>query len=219
MIAKELVSHELTPISKSDSGEDAIALMSIFHVRHLPVIENGEYLGLISEDDIYNHDMDAKVGTFHYVFPRLFAFENFHIFEVMGIMANHNLSIIPVLDAKEKFIGVITQDDLISYYAKTFSFSEPGSILVLETSKANYSLAEISRIVESENAAIISTFLSTSADHNSVEVTLKINKKDINSIIASFVRFDYHIKATFSELEYVDALKDRYDLLMTYLNV
>ena len=104
-------------------------------------------------------------------------------------------------------------------YAKSFSFSEPGSILVLGTSKPNYSLAEISRIVESENASILSTFLTSIENSNEVQVTLKINKRDINSIIATFQRYDYEITASFSEYEYIDDMKDRYDALMNYLNV
>ena len=72
---------------------------------------------------------------------------------------------------------------------------------------------------ESENAAILSTFLTSEENSNRVQVTLKINKQDIGSIIASFQRFDYDITATFSDYEYIDDLKERYDALMSYLNV
>jgi len=219
MIAKELLSYEVSPLRTSDTGEEAITIMSIYHVKHLPIVNEVQFLGLISEEDILNHDLDEAIGSYSLSLARPFAYENDHIFEVMSKMAQGSLTVIPVIDLEDNFVGVITQEDLLLYYAKSFSFSEPGSIVVIKTSKPNYSLAEIARIVESESASIISSFLTTSESSNEVQVTLKINKQDINSIIASFQRFDYEIEAMFSEYEYIDDLKERYDSLMAYLNV
>lgn len=219
MTAKDLISYELSPLRSSDTGEESITMMSIFHVKHLPIVNDVQFLGLISEDDILNHDMDEPIGSYSLGLVRPFSYETEHIFEVMSKMANGNLTVIPVVDSDDNYVGLIKMEDLVLYYAKSFSFSEPGSILVLSTSKPNYSLAEISRIVESESAAILSSFLTATDESTEVQVTLKINKRDINSIIAAFQRFDYEITASFSEYEYIDDMKDRYDALMSYLNV
>jgi CBS domain-containing protein len=142
-----------------------------------------------------------------------------HLFEVMRKMAEYELTVIPVIDNTERYVGSITLESLMLYYANSFSFEEPGSILVLETDRAHYSMFEIARIVEEESAAILCSFL-TFEDHSSrVTVTLKINKQDITRITASFVRYDYTIKGTFTELEINDTLQDRYDSFMHYLNV
>lgn len=219
MIAKDLISYELSPLRTSDTGEEAITMMGIFHVKHLPIVNDVELLGVISEEIILNHDMDESIGSYSLGLVRPYVEETDHIFEVMSKMAHAGLTVIPVVNKDDEYLGLITQEDLILFYAKSFSFSERGSILVISTSKPNYSLAEISRIVESENAAILSTFLTSVEDSNEVQVTLKINKQDINAIIASFQRYDYTITAMFSEYEYVDDLKERYDALMSYLNV
>ncbi len=219
MTAKDLISYELSPLRTSDTGEESITMMSIFHVKHLPIVNETQFLGLISEDDILNHDMDEPIGSYRLGLARPFCYESEHIFEVMSKMANGNLTVIPVVDADDNYTGLIKMEDLVLYYAKSFSFSEPGSILVISTTKPNYSLAEISRIVESESASILSTFLTSTDESTEVQVTLKINKRDINSIIAAFQRFDYEITASFSEYEYIDDMKDRYDALMSYLNV
>lgn len=219
MIAKDLISHEHSPLQTSDTGEDAITMMSIFHVKHLPIVDDTMFLGLLSEEIILNHDMDDQIGKYSLGLARPFAFETDHIFEVMSKMATDRLTVIPIVDKSERYLGLITMEDLIQYYASSFSFSEPGSILVLSTTKPQYSLAEISRIVESENAAILSTFLTSADQSTEVQVTLKINKQDIGAIIASFQRFGYGITASFSDYEYIDDLKERYDSLMSYLNV
>jgi len=50
-------------------------------------------------------------------------------------------------------------------------------------------------------------------------VTIKINRMDIGPVIQTFIRFDYQVKATFFEGELNEALKDRYDSLMKYLDI
>ncbi|MCB0641068.1 MAG: CBS domain-containing protein, partial [Phaeodactylibacter sp.] len=85
--------------------------------------------------------------------------------------------------------------------------------------RRDYSLAEMSRLVESENAAVLSAFVSSSLDGSLIDVTLKINRQNVQPIISVFERFNYEIKATFNERDYTDTLRERYDLLMNYLNV
>ena len=100
-----------------------------------------------------------------------------------------------------------------------FHLKNRGSIIILETNKRQYSLAEISRIIESEDASILSSFLTSEDESTNVTVTIKVNRQDISRIISALERYDYHVKGKFSEQEYFDELKDRYDALMTYLNV
>ncbi|MFZ1751627.1 MAG: CBS domain-containing protein, partial [Saprospiraceae bacterium] len=156
---------------------------------------------------------------FRLSYLRPFCLENEHIFEVMTKMGRYKLTMIPVIDEKENYLGVITMEDLLQYFATHFSFAENGSIVILESTKGDYSLAAIARIAESEDISILSSFLNTVPDTNRVYITLKLNRQDINVFKASLERFGYDVSATFSEVGYHEGLKDRYDSLMSYLNV
>jgi signal-transduction protein with cAMP-binding, CBS, and nucleotidyltransferase domain len=219
MIASELISDLLTPLMTSDTGEESLTLMSINHIKHLPIVNDKMLLGVISDEDILSNDLQEPIGSYNLSLSKAFVYENEHLFEIMSRMAASNLTTIPVIDFEENYLGLITQENLLQFYASSFSFTEPGSILVLETSKRQYSLAEISRIVESENGTILSSFLTSEPDSTSILITLKINRQDINHIIKTFQRYDYLIKGSFTEKEYVDGLKERYDSLISYLNV
>lgn len=219
MIAETLISDEIIPLRTSDTGEEAISMMDDFYVRHLPIVNNKQLLGLISEDDILNYDAGEPVGSFSLSMVRPYASRKDHIYELLRLLAEYHLTLIPVVDEEENYIGVVTLEALLLYFAQTASFSEPGSIVVLEMSKHDYSLAEIARIVESENAAILSSFITTNLESTRVDITIKINRQNIQSIIATFERFDYEIKASFNEADYVGSLQERYDALMSYLNV
>jgi predicted transcriptional regulator len=219
MIAETLISDIIVPLKTSDTGEDALGMMNDFYLRHLPIVNDKQLLGLLSEDDILDHDVLEPVGSYQLSLTQIRVNKRDHIYEIMRLLAENRLTIIPVIDDQQNYVGLITLEDVLSQFAQSGSFAEPGCILVLEVGKRDYSLSEIARIVESENAAILSSFIISSLESPRVDVTLKINRQNIQPIIAAFERYDYQIKASFNEAEYVDSLKDRYDALIAYLNV
>lgn len=219
MIAAELISQLLAPLRTSDTGDQALAMMSIYHVKHLPIVNNEELLGTISEEDILTGHMDEPIGSYVLTLNRAHVNQHDHLFEVMAKMAHDQLTAIPVVDDRMTYLGVITQEELIQFYARSFSFTEPGSILVLEMARHDYSLAEISRIIESEGIRILSAFLTKSPDSEIVFVTIKIGESDAQRAKATLERHEYHVKASFSEKSYMEDLTEHYDALMHYLNV
>ena len=80
-------------------------------------------------------------------------------------------------------------------------------------------MVEIAQIVESNDAKILSSYIMSSVDSTTIEVTLKINKIELDSIIRTFERYDYTIKASFQKSGNDTDLQFRYDALMNYLNL
>ncbi len=219
MIAEKLVSDDLIPLRTSDTGEEALEMMNEFYVRHLPIVNNRQLLGLISEDDILDFDATEAVGSYSLSLTRPYVKSSDHIYEVMRILAESFLTLVPVVDEENNYIGVITQESLLRYFANTTAFAEHGSILVLEVQRHDYSLTEIARIIESENVLILSVFIASDETASTIDITIKTNAQNLQAVIATFERFNYNIKASFNEADYMDSLKERYDSLMMYLNV
>lgn len=219
MIARELISQIVAPLRTSDTGEEALTTMHVYHLKHLPIVNNETLLGTISEEDILAHDLNEAIGSYGLSLIKAHANGSDHLFEVMGKLGEYHLTSIPVVNDEDRYLGMITQEGLLQYYAKSFSFAEPGSIMVLEMERHDYSLAKISRIIEAENVAILSSFITNNPDNGSVFVTLKINQQDPDRIIATLERHDFSIRATFSEETYMENMKERYDAFMHYLNV
>lgn len=219
MRAVTLITDEIPPLMHSDSGEKALNWMEEFKVSHLPVLKNGNFVGVISESDLL--DQGNPEWTLDKLFqhlPRPYAFEGDHIYQVLAKMAEFKLSLIPILDRDEKYLGCTSVHHLLTLIANTGSIKENGGILVLEMARIDYSMAEIAQIVEGNDAKILSSYIMSSPDSTNIEVTLKINTIELDRIIRSFERYEYIIKASFQKSQYAEDLKFRYDALMNYLN-
>jgi acetoin utilization protein AcuB len=220
MIAKDLISDAVLPLKSSDTGLMAMHWFDEFRVSHLPVVSDSQLLGLISEEDIYAAgSFEEPIWNFQLQLQNLSILQSRHIYEVLKLFADYKLTTLPVVDEKGAYLGVITLADLVEKMATTAAVSNPGGILVLELNANDFSMVEISRIVEDNDAKILSFYITSPADSTRLELTLKLNRIDIQPVIQSFLRYNYTIKASFFESDYFDNLRDRYDLLMTYLNV
>jgi hypothetical protein len=135
--------------------------------------------------------------------------EDQHIYDVIRLFYELQLTVVPVLDVKKNYLGLIPINMMNEYFATLTSSSEPGGIIVLEISNKNNSLAHMAQIVESDNAQVLSSYVRTFPDSTKMEVTLKVNKVDISAIIATFMRYEYNIKATFNHSDDNDGSKDR----------
>jgi predicted transcriptional regulator len=220
MIARNLITDGIMPLKTSDSGRTALSWMEDFRVLHLPIVNNTGFLGLISEFDIYDLDsLDEPLGNHQLSLNSAVVYDYQHIYDVLRLVHQNHLSLIPVVDEKENYLGSITLQSLVEYFAKAVSVNEPGGIIVLEMSLNDYSLSEIARIVESNDAKILSLFIHLHPDSTRIDVTLKINRIDLGAVLQTFNRYNYLIKASFTEQDNLDDLRERYDALMNYLNI
>jgi acetoin utilization protein AcuB len=221
MLAKDLISDIIPALRTSDSGQKALYWMDIFRISHLPIVNNEDFLGLISDKDIYDYNMaEEPIGNHTLSLFSPYVTEDQHVYEVIELASRLSLSIIPVLSNNSHYKGVITQNDLIHYFADFSALKEPGAIIILEMSIHDYSLSQISQIVESNDAKILSLYISSHSSSTRLELTLKINKNDLTSIIQTFTRYNYTIQSTFMDHDDMDSLyENRYDMFMKYLSI
>lgn len=219
MTAESLISDAIIPLALNDTGDEALGIMGEFFVRHLPIVEDGHLKAVISEDDILDADALEPVGTYQLHQQPPYVFPDDHVYDVMRILVEYKLTIVPVIDREDNYLGMVTNEDLLRFFAESSTFRDPGSIVILEMSRHDYSLAEIARIVESEGAVILSSFVRTFPDTNRTEVTIKVNSQSIAATLATFERFDYKVTASFNEKQLQESMRERYDSLMNYLNV
>ena len=218
MIANELISSEVEPLTLEMNGEDALQLMQKYGVLQLPVVADGEFRGMLSEDEILKQNIEKPIEAYHDVLNYIYALKNEHLFDIIKKITDNDLNAIAVINEPDQYLGTITRDNLFEYYHKSFAWSEPGSILVIELSNNQYSLSEISHIIEAEQGMIISSIISRPTD-TKIVLTLKVNKLEVTRIVAALRRYEYDVTGSYSEEEVVDNFKERYDAFMRFLDV
>ncbi|MEQ8908348.1 MAG: CBS domain-containing protein [Vicingaceae bacterium] len=220
MLAKDLISEEIPALKPSDSVEKALGWMEEFKLTEIPLVVGSTYQGLISEGDLLDvDDSSISIKEAQAERNRIFVTEYEHIYEVIGKMAGQQLSILPVISDDKQYIGAICLNTLVEKISNLGAMKDPGGIITLEMNVNDYTLSEISNIVESNGAKILSSYIATHDDSNKMDVTIKINRTDLSAIIQTFERYNYAVVASFHKSEMEDDMKRRYDAFLHYLNM
>ncbi len=221
MLAKDLISEIIPSLKTSDTGQTALNWMEIFRISHLPIVNNLDFLGLISDADIYDMNQpDEPIGNHKLTLFKPFVSMEQHLFEVIGLAAKLKLSLIPVLDNNNHYKGVITTNDLIRHLAGISSMDQPGGLIVLELLEQDYSLTQIAQIVEGNNLKVLSLYITSPPDSTRLQVTLKVNSRDLSSVIRTFERYNYEVMTWLTNDDALDNFySERFDMLMKYLDI
>ncbi len=220
MIAADLLSENIYPAKGSDNLATLLDRMHEYHVVQLPLVKKNQLVGLIHENDVATLIKDKNtLKGMELPHELVFVYETQHVYDVIRLFHIHQLDVLPVLDQKHQYVGVITLHDLINNMAVLTASNEAGGIIILEVNNRDNALSHIAQIVESDNAQIMSSFVRTFPDSTRMEITIKLNRTDIASIVAAFLRYDYTVKATFNDARVYDTSQERYDQLMNYLNM
>ena len=216
MLAKDLVAYFIPPVTETDSVKQILDRMTELKISHLPVVMNAAYQGIIAESDLgVFPDQEVIINSKSIEFINVSVIEDQHIYEVIDLVSRYNLTLIPVLSATGEYKGSITLPVLVRNFSSLTAAGEPGAILVLNIAPQDYSPNIISRIIEENNAKMISLYMIQDPNNPELTVTIKINTQETSSIIRSFDRYGYSVKSYFlanSQLD--DFYRSRYEEFM-----
>jgi acetoin utilization protein AcuB len=202
-----------------DTGNRALELMEENDITELPVVSDDNYIALVNESEILDWEKpDQPLNTSDLLNYKPAVFATGHPFEAMRLVHDMNLSVLPVIDSDHKYVGSITRNSLLRYITEHSGINTPGGIIVLEVLPRNYTLPEIARICENEDVVILNLQVRGN-EQGMLEITLKLNRSSLDAVVASFERFNYHVKEVYGENNSNDDIADKYNLLMNYINM
>lgn len=214
----DYINNDIKAITVDDTIESVQDFFADLSFSHFPVLENGIYIGSISGDDVETFDAKKKILDYRYTLEGFYARKNMIWLDLLEIFARNHTSIVPVLDEKNNYIGYYDITDIIKFFHETPFLKEMGGIIIVEKSINDYSMSQISQIVESNNGKLLGMFVS-SAEADKIQITVKIALGSLNDIIQTFRRYNYEIISEHQEDNYLNALKERSDYLDKYLNI
>jgi acetoin utilization protein AcuB len=222
LLAKDLITDTVPSVKTSDSANRVLEWMSEFKVNQLPVVNHERLLGIIGEQDLLESDVeDEPIGSMRLSLPeQTYVHEDTHFYDVLKMASIMKLDILPVLSVRDNtYLGAITKHDLLRRAAEFLNVEEPGGVIVLSVPLNSYSISEIGRICESNDAKIMSLSVGNSSEAGKLLVTIKLNIRELSRVISTFERFEYEISLVVFDAEQLDDYRERYENLLRYLNL
>jgi len=221
MLAKDIISDTIPTVNLNNTIEELINWMELFKVSHLPVVDDTQFLGLISDTDLYNCE-NVKRTLFQEKtsLQKIFVYEYYHIYELVEKIVLEKITLLPIVDTKNNFLGSVDLPSVLKALSELTSVDKSGSILVLEMPVRDYTLSQIAQIAENNNIIILSSYIRYCSDLNKMQLTLKLNKTEVEDMKRSLERYDYNIVYIFKESQVMDEMyQERLDELLRYMNI
>jgi predicted transcriptional regulator len=219
MLAASITSKGFPLLHLEDKVNFALQCMEDFDVQELAVVKEDYFLGVVQKADLLDADEAATIMVLSEQLKKIMVLDTAHFLTALDLFSKYELSILPVLNEQQEYIGMIPQKSLNDALAKFLGVESPGAIIVLSVAPYQYSLAEMSRLVESNNAQIVQLNSYYDASNGAMIITLKINKDEAQSIIATFQRYDYQLVHYFGKTPLHNDIEAHYHHLMNYLDV
>lgn len=133
MSVETFMNKHSSQIGVDDRLETVRKLFEKNELHHLPVVEAGKLVGIVSERDLLNvispfiegpaetqRDIATLNKRVHQVMTRKPVTLNpdDSIYEALNIFSSHTFSCIPVIDHAEKLVGMLSWRDIIGAMAK-----------------------------------------------------------------------------------------------------
>lgn len=220
MLTNDLINNNLPFLSLTDSIGKAINLTSDFKLKNIPVVNNKVFLGLVNENDLLDaHDENLLINTLQNNFKFLYVKNTEHFLTAVSLTSQANIQIVPVLNSENEFLGSISGADLLKELSDFNGANQPGSIIVFEVDRMQFSISEVSRLVESNDSTILHLNTKVNQETQQLTVTLHINNQDSSSVVATFERYNYNVIYFNGSEDLENKIQDNYQHLMNYLAI
>ena len=129
MQVKDVMSTAVTVVERNDDLSQVEDLMVAKKLRHVPVLENGEVVAIVSQRDLFKAMMSSTMGYgekahkayLHSVrvkemmtYPVVTVGPDIAIGEAAALMLDKGIGCLPVLDGTQ-LVGIVTKTDLLRY--------------------------------------------------------------------------------------------------------
>lgn len=219
MLNQQIISPDIIPLRPDQTVEEALLSMEDQMLRQLPVVAAGVYEGLLSEDDLFDSNQHDVLSSLQHLYQPFSVVAEEHFLTAASTLSSRRLQLVPVVSANKEYVGAIGKDQLLQQLTQLCGAMSGGALLVLEMEPHQYSISELSKLVETNDAHITQLNSAMSEQSGHLLVTLRINKREVSDIVATLQRYEYHVVFYSGEEHYENEMRRNYDHLMNFLTM
>ena len=196
MKVKTWMSRDVVTISPEATLQDAIGLMKKHSIRHIPVVEDGELVGWVSEGDIRGAYLaslieDIRVRDVMIKEPITISPEA-DLEEAAEVLYRHGIGGIPVVEGRQ-VVGVVTVTDIMAAFIQIMGILKESCRLDVILGGKPKAFEHVSQIIRRHGGEIISVGISGPEDKSKRVYFLRLTKCDVRSIAQEVERAGYKV--------------------------
>lgn len=207
LLIRDLMTRELETLGPEASAAEALNICRERGVRHIPVMEDGRLVGLVSDRDL--SDASPPEGDEN----REDALNGMHIGDIMAqeVVTTHpqdpvgyaakemyerKINALPVVveeDGNEELVGIVTSTDVLRALVMLTGVHEPGSQVQVEAPDRPGVLAEVAEVVNDLDVDILSALSSPEKRGGSRTLVFRLTAEDPSTVVQSLQMAGYSV--------------------------
>lgn len=207
MKVKHYMTKDVFTVTSDVKITDAVDIMEGNNFHRLPVVENNQFIGLITVELIAKGS-PSKVSSLsiyemNYLFDKVLVkdlmktevitiSDDIHVEEAAVLMAEKDITVLPVVNDTNEVIGIITHKDIFKALIQLTGYQEKGARVVVETKEDRIGvIAEISNALAQNEINLSHIFVNRPDDV--IEITLQTSGKEPKAVKELIERLGYRV--------------------------
>lgn len=186
MKVKNWMAKNVVTIDPDATVQEAIELMHRHSIRHLPVVENGRMVGLVTESNLRQYLVSEIVEDLLLrdvmIMNPITIDQNASIDLAAKLIYNYKIGGLPVLE-KRKLVGILTISDILHAFIELFGLLQESSRIDLVLDEQAGSLDDIIRLIREYGGNVISVGVETQPARKKKIYYIRLEKRELGPII------------------------------------
>ena len=217
MYITEYLSNEVKPGKVKYTPSQLLEIVQEYKLTHLPLFDGLDFVGNISEEDLAELAIDNEKVDYTSYLENFFLSDSSTLLDAIQMMYTNQANILPIINEQSKYLGSITETDIITTFANFPFVSAEGVSMLVSIAENDLSMTAISNIIEANNGKIMGMMIVGYKDDNAY-VLLKFSSSNLLTIGETFERYGYQVIQKFYNDEKQELLQSRYAQLLKYMN-
>lgn len=202
---RDFMTRDVITLGPESSAAEAWGLCREYKIRHLPVIEGGRLVGLVSDRDLRDVSPprgDREADTLRWVrLGDMMTRRPVTIHPLATIeqaareIYERRIGCLPVV-AEGELVGIITSSDLVRTLVELVGATEIGSWIEVEVPNEPGQLANVTEVIRDRHVNIGGVFLGSASRETYRTIVLRLETTDPTSIAEALTSVGYVVTST-----------------------
>jgi acetoin utilization protein AcuB len=206
-IVEKWMTRDVITVPPHQKIIDAFELMQGRGIRHLPIIEEGELKGLVTDRDIRLALIPSPLSTPEDRVYHLGALERVDeimttelitvaphttIEEAAKLMAKYKIGAVPVV-SQGKLVGILTETDILGVFIEMLETIQSSSRIDVVLGERPSALDEVYRLLQTDHVEVISVSMSPEGKTGSPIYSFRIRRTPVEPLVDKLERAGYRV--------------------------